>query len=154
MMDNPTQIAYVQRLDTIKARLYQLNQIDRLSWRKIAKKTEFSGIPAGTLCAISKGRVPKDNTVRMILGLPALALAPVCSKCGEVHESKVCPHDRKPASARVKHRCGTCKWWDINHKWTDSISRCKSDKVYRLSSQIVCDADFGCRFWHREEGCV
>lgn len=34
----------------------------------------FGGIPAGTLCAIAKGRVPKKHAVRAALGLPIEAV--------------------------------------------------------------------------------
>lgn len=64
----------VQSLDTVRERLNHLHDTVGLSWRKIAALDEFTnkdgvGIPPGTLCAIAKGREPKKNEHRRILGL-------------------------------------------------------------------------------------
>lgn len=59
-----------------------------MPWRKIAEF--FPGVPAGTLCAIAKGRDPKSPAIRAALGLPAFASAPVCPVHGVVHPGR-CP---------------------------------------------------------------
>lgn len=59
-----------------------------MTWRQIA--AHFDGVPAGTLCAIAKGRDPKSPAIRAALGLPAYASAPVCPVHGVVHQGR-CP---------------------------------------------------------------
>lgn len=84
----------VQTLDILKARLAAMRGAG-LTWRKIA--TEFDGVPAGTLCAISKGREPRGADIRAALGLPVLLPAPACV-CGQVHiRTGRCPNAPKPA---------------------------------------------------------
>jgi len=80
----------VQSLDMVQEELNRLHLVEHLSWRKIASLEPFLGIPAGTLCAIAKGREPRDSEHRRILKMPALELAPVCRKCGQVHVTKRC----------------------------------------------------------------
>lgn len=80
----------VQRLDAIRSDLARLRARHiPLTWREIAER--YPGVPAGTLCAIAKGREPKKHAIRNALGLPDLAPAPVCPHCGRVHQSDVCP---------------------------------------------------------------
>lgn len=87
--------APVQTLDKLKARLDALHGTG-LTWRQIA--TKFDGVPAGTLCAISKGREPRKASVRAALGLPVLLPAPACA-CGEVHVRRGrCPNAPRPAA--------------------------------------------------------
>jgi very-short-patch-repair endonuclease len=86
----------VQTLDKLQERLNTIHDTHGLSWRAIAQIPEFAGIPAGTLCAIAKGRDPKDAHERLLLRLPALAPAPVCPKCGVPHVTKRCTAGRKP----------------------------------------------------------
>jgi len=74
--------------------LQNLHTTSGMSWREIANLPEFQGIPAGTLCSISKGFEPKNPKVRVQLGLSAQALAPVCPTCGVVHVTKRCPTKR------------------------------------------------------------
>lgn len=84
---------HVQPLDILKARLETLRATGQ-TWRQIA--TEFPGVPAGTLCAISKGREPKVAHIRAALGLPVLLPAPAC-QCGEVHVRRGrCPNAPRP----------------------------------------------------------
>ena len=84
----------VQSLDMVRDELIRLNTVEHLSWRKIACLERFSGITAGTLCAISKGREPRNMEHRRILRMPTLELAPVCNKCGEVHVTKRCTNGK------------------------------------------------------------
>ena len=84
----------VRTSDSIPDQLKFLNLVQHMSWREIAKLPEFQGIPAGTLCSISKGFEPKNPKVRVQLGLSAQALAPVCPTCGVVHVTKRCPTKR------------------------------------------------------------
>lgn len=72
----------VQTLDTLKADLLA-RRATGMPWRRIA--ADFPGVPAGTLCAIAKGREPKGARIRRALGLPAMQPAPVCPRCGVVH---------------------------------------------------------------------
>ena len=83
----------VQTLDKVCNRL---NDQYRLygSWRRVAA-VYGNQIPAGTLCAIAHGREPKRADHRAILGLPALAPAPVCLRCGEVHVARRCMSRRE-----------------------------------------------------------
>ena len=59
-------------LDSIRARLNYLHDIEDKSWRKIAALDEYRGIPAGSLCSYAKGRIPKNPEHRRILGLPLM----------------------------------------------------------------------------------
>jgi hypothetical protein len=81
----------VRNADRIKKHLQCLYMTFGMTWREIANLPEFQGIPAGTLCSISKGYDVKNPSVRVKLGLPARALAPVCVSCGVVHVSRKCP---------------------------------------------------------------
>jgi hypothetical protein len=69
----------VQQLDTVVTELNRLHDSHALSWRKISALPKYQGIPAGTLCAIAKGREPKKNKHRLILGLPPLGTAEICT---------------------------------------------------------------------------
>jgi hypothetical protein len=81
----------VQLLDTIQARLNRLHDSGSLSWRKIAALPDYQGIPAGTLCAIAKGREPKKKEHRKMLGLPPAAVeVDPCPDCGEAHTVPFC----------------------------------------------------------------
>jgi hypothetical protein len=62
----------VQTLDTIRNRLKELNRARGYSWRKIAEMEAYKGIPPGSLCSYSKGREPKNEKHRRILGLPVI----------------------------------------------------------------------------------
>lgn len=77
----------VQTLDKLKARLVSARATG-MHWRQIAEF--FPGVPAGTLCAIAKGRDPKSPAIRAALGLPAYQAAEVCPVHGVVHQGR-CP---------------------------------------------------------------
>jgi hypothetical protein len=59
----------------------------RKTWSKVGQ--EF-GINKGLAYRIAQGYEPKTAHVRVQLGLPALAPAPVCSRCGKVHVTRRC----------------------------------------------------------------
>jgi hypothetical protein len=86
----------VQTLDMAQICTELLNRHSDMSWREIASKPEYRGIPAGTLWSIAKGREPKSLRYRTILHLPALIPTPACPKCGAVHTTKRCTAN-KPA---------------------------------------------------------
>lgn len=77
----------VQTLDMLKARLKSARATG-MTWREVA--AHFPGVPAGTLCAISKGRDPRKPAIRAALGLPAYQAAAVCPVHGVVHTGR-CP---------------------------------------------------------------
>lgn len=64
-------------LDSVQQRLRSLHTQSSLSWREIASLPQYEGIPPGTLCAIAKGRDPKNPEYRRKLGLPR-----ICPNCG------------------------------------------------------------------------
>lgn len=51
-------------------------------------------------CILNKENYYPPARVCVKLGLPALAPAPVCLKCGEVHTAKRCPKTQKPRAPR------------------------------------------------------
>jgi hypothetical protein len=58
---------------------------------------EFVPVPAGTLCAIAKGKNVPDKW-RERFNIQRMEPAPVCAKCGEVHVTKTCTKDRKSST--------------------------------------------------------
>lgn len=77
----------VQTLDKLQARLIAARATG-MTWRDIA--AHFQPVPAGTLCAIAKGRDPKSPAIRAALGLPAYQAAEVCPVHHIVHTGR-CP---------------------------------------------------------------
>lgn len=66
------------------------------TWRAVG---DAFGISGGMAYRIVEDKYePKDAHIRVKLGLPAMAPAPVCRVCGEVHLAKRCPKrvERKP----------------------------------------------------------
>ena len=58
-----------------------------MTWRAVGAKY---GVSAGVIYRYAvNGTEPRSNSIRAALGLPALAAAPVCPKCGVVH-SRTC----------------------------------------------------------------
>ena len=87
----------VRTCDAHQERLKLLNATAGLSWRKIAARKEYKGIPPGTLCTYAKtGKLP--HKWRRRLGLADYALAEVCPIHGVVHVR------RCPGSGVVHHR--------------------------------------------------
>lgn len=73
------------------------------NWRKVGD--EF-GISEGMAWRIvNEGYEPKEAEIRIVLGLPALAMAPVCPYCGVVHVSRRCPS--------MKRRRHYRRLWDM-----------------------------------------
>jgi hypothetical protein len=67
------------------------------NWRKVGQ--EFN-ITSGMAYRIAKNKYePKDPRIRFVLGLSALAPAPVCPVHGVVHVAHRCPGQRKPRQA-------------------------------------------------------
>ncbi len=64
------------------------------SWERTAQN--FGIHKAVAYHIAERGYEPKDPHLRAKLNLPALAPAPVCIKCGEVHTAKRCTKNRKP----------------------------------------------------------
>ena len=62
--------------DATRRHLLYLHDEEGMTWRKIATMKEYRGIPAGTLCSISKGYWPKDLAVLRKLGIPEPELIP------------------------------------------------------------------------------
>jgi len=99
-----------QASDIIQDELKALHLIPKMSWRKIACMPKYQGIPAGTLCSISKGgQIP--NKYRAQLGIPHEAPAPVCLDHGVVHL-----YDCKKEQVKPKRVGRPRQWrslWDI-----------------------------------------
>lgn len=55
--------------DATRKRLIYLHDEEDMTWREIAKLKEYRGIPAGTLCSISKDYWPKDLAILRKLGI-------------------------------------------------------------------------------------
>lgn len=74
-----------------------------LSWDAVA---DHFGLTKPLVWRVAnKHYEPKNPTIRHRLGLPALASAPVCAKCGELHVTKRCTKvttTAKPKRARPK----------------------------------------------------
>lgn len=103
-----TQKPLVQLLDALQRDLLaaRAENTPPTPWRALVAR--WPGVPAGTLCAISKGREPKSAAVRRALGLPVLLPAVACT-CGEVHLRKGrCPNapkrPRQPGLSKPKQR--------------------------------------------------
>ena len=61
-------------LDRLRARLAYLHDDMGIVWRKIAEMPEFNNVSFGVLNGIYNEREPKDNEIRVKLGLPTLEL--------------------------------------------------------------------------------
>jgi len=75
-----------------------------MTWRQIRAEL-YPAVPAGTLCAVAKGREPRKSSVRIALGLPVdpviLPEITVCScGCGQCFVGKVPHQKRLPGHAR------------------------------------------------------
>ena len=69
---------------------------EKMSWRKVGAK---NGVSPATARRVAGGHDPRSPIIRAALGLPKLALAPLCT-CGEFHPQKSCPANRKPKKRR------------------------------------------------------
>lgn len=113
---------HVHTLDIIIADLSALISSQDNTWRKIAAMEKYRGIPAGTLCAIAKGREPKKKEHRKILGLPPVPIeVEPCPDCGNVHIVEWCTEKdgqpvkpkRQPAKRRPTRPYFKCRPDDI-----------------------------------------
>lgn len=66
-----------------------------------------------TIQRVLSGKEPINPAIRDALGLPCLAPAPVCPKCGVVHVTKKCTAGRKPATKRHN--------WKRDYQWAASM---------------------------------
>ena len=69
----------------MRDKLNKMHDDDKMSWRQIAKLPQFADIvAAGTLCSFAKGGYePKDEAIRLALGLPVYETLELCSNCVE-----------------------------------------------------------------------
>jgi hypothetical protein len=70
--------------DSTFAKWIRVLHTNGLTYRQIAQKPYFVGIPPGTLCAIAKGYGIPEKW-RKVLGLPPLKKVPTCPRCGIAH---------------------------------------------------------------------
>ena len=68
-------------------------KVQRGGWRIVGAKFGISGGMAYRIAM--QEYEPKSLHIRLALGLPALAPAPVCVKCGQVHTTKRCTNQPK-----------------------------------------------------------
>lgn len=85
--------------DVLQARIKKAYQKEK-NWRRVAQQF---GINEGTAWDIAHGYEPKTPELRRKLGLPSLAPAPVCTRCGDVHVTKRC-------TAKPRH---VTRWRDL-----------------------------------------
>lgn len=123
-------LIYVPSEDTIRMRLNVIHAFG-VSWRNMAKLPEYKTIPAGTLCAIAKGKRVPDKHKKQ-LGLPYSLLTTVCSAgCGEVHsidracEMQVTVRPKPVPRARKQPE----RWPENKHGWLWDISKNKLLKM-------------------------
>ena len=82
-------------------RAYTRAEKDKRKWRVVA--AQFGLTPAMAWRIVNQEYEPKEPHIRARLELPALAPAPVCPKCGDVHVTKRCTK----AGTRVR------RWRDL-----------------------------------------
>lgn len=76
-------------------------------WRAVAAQYNVS---AAMIYRIANSSYePKAAWARYHLGLPALAPAPVCPKCGQVHVTKRCTR-RKPPKRWIDYSVDELRW--------------------------------------------
>lgn len=88
----------VQTLDKARHALLEAHK-SLGTWRAVALKF---GIPAGTACAVAKGREPKSAAIRKALGLPVLGQGRICPIHGVVHDRQC--REQKQASQKKPRR--------------------------------------------------
>ena len=74
------------------------------TWRAVGE--EFKVKPQTAYRFVILGRLPRLAKDRAALGLPALASAPVCARCGVVPLAKRCPTCRRTARETAFERNG------------------------------------------------
>jgi hypothetical protein len=79
------------QLDTVARKVRKLYQ-KLHNWRAVGAEL---GITCGMAYRVAHGYEPKEARIRYRLGLPALAPAPVCRRCGEVHTTQRCTKNRR-----------------------------------------------------------
>lgn len=88
-----TDFSHVTICDTVRRQLRV--DYDQLGgWRAVGEKY---GVKAGTVQRVATSAYePRDPAIRLALGLPVTAPAPICLDCGQVHVASACTA-RKPA---------------------------------------------------------
>lgn len=92
------------------------------NWRLVAD--EFGVDPSLAWQIVERGYEPKKVKNRVKLGLPAMAPAPVCRHCGEVHVSRRCA--KKAAIRRVRDL------WDLP---VEELRAMMKDALERLKAE-------------------
>ena len=129
MTDNHAPDMPCRKTDTPFQRLVYMRSIDNMSYRQIASKGEFMGIPSSTIADIIKtGKIPKKYRKVFI--------------------------ESKP---RVKHICQNCQAWEWTDEDAEGAKYgpCSSGEAPYAANQTDESfkpyADFGCIFWKRKE---
>lgn len=78
------------RMQTVHAR--------HKNWRKVAAVFDIN--PGLAYRIVVERYEPKTPALRTKLGLSAMALAPACAKCGEVHVARRCVGTARPTGRR------------------------------------------------------
>ena len=99
--------------EEVRAALNDLHEKHKMNWREIALLDQFDGIPAGTLCAVAKGRDPKKASIRAALGLPPLAKIEVAPGI-EIAEGAVLLRGSRPCACGCGGNLIPNSW---NHRW-------------------------------------
>jgi hypothetical protein len=111
----------------IRNRLRDYHDTVGLSWPKISANTEFSPVPAGTLCSIYHG-YPVPLKWRKHLGMSEKIKVSGCLHCGKVHTTKRCTSgNHRPRPHRIAVRTG-----DPSSAAKSIIKHMDEDKVKQL----------------------
>jgi hypothetical protein len=68
--------------------------------RRLREIAAMFGVTHGVIARALAGQEPRDAAIRGLLGLPAMAPAPVCPVHGVVHVTRRCPVERARAKAK------------------------------------------------------
>jgi len=122
----------VTSCDTALRALRRRRVVDCLPWRGIAALSQYSPIPAGTLCRwYHTGYLPPKWYKR--LGIPRPVEIEPCQECGQIHAmNKTCSKDK-----RTRHRIAISKTDPVSA--ARSIERCyfsKEDLIRELEELI------------------
>lgn len=86
-----------KQISALRTRLHLSDAV--LTYRDVADQLTFRAgfkVSAATVWKFANGQEPRSPKLRRLFNLPALAPAPVCPTCGEVHvKTGRCPHAPK-----------------------------------------------------------